>query len=124
MSTTPFSFGTAERKVLIVLLYMVPVGVLAATGVTVFTRDAPRFEEELGKYFLCEAIPSPGQPCTGGYRKYSHPVVTIIAAVLVGLLPLVNLIFIIDTHLVKNLLQLLRRMVTKYQKPSFGANGT
>ena len=124
MSTTPVRIGTAERKILIVFVYNLITGFWAVVNFMLLTRDAPQFAEELGNYFHCEAMPFPGQPCTRGYRQYSHPVVTSIALVLLGLLSVVNLIFVIDTKWAKNLLQLLKRVFIKDRQPSSGATGT
>ena len=124
---TPFKIGTAERKILIVFVYYVIFGVFALTSYTLAARDALKFIEEITTYFLCEAVPNPEQPCTRGYDKYSRPVITTIAIVLLGLIPVASFVFTVDTGEVKKLLMVLRRKVktiTSTEQPSTSAVST
>lgn len=110
---TSFKFGSAECKLLVVFVCYVIAGILGITSFMLNARDAPTFIEAVGKYFLCEATPSPGQQCTKEYRHYHHPVVQAISILCLVLIPLVNLTFVMKSIKVKNLLKLVRRMTQK-----------
>ena len=75
---------------------------------TLGTKNAPKAAEEFRKYFLCEAIPKPGQVCERGFMQFSQPVLSTLAIVFLGLFPVPNLVFVIDSKHIKKLFRLFR----------------
>ena len=110
-SNSPLQISTAERKVLIVLLYYIAFSACALTSFTLAARDAPKLREELQNYFLCEALPDPTQPCTKSYRLHYLPFTVSISNIFVGLFPVVNLIFAIDLNELKLFIGWLRSKI-------------
>ena len=113
-----FKIGTAECKILILFLYYVILIIFATVGFVLNTRNAAKYDEEILQYFLCEATPIPGQPCARGYRQYSHPFTVKVSVLLLEIVPMLNLVFVIDTKMVNRLFHQLKKIITKYQKPS------
>ena len=100
--------GTAERKILIVFVYYIFLSVLALLTYSQATRDAEPFISELLSYFECERKGvDVNMPCdTSGYERFIvNIVLSTISFVLLGLYPVLNLIFVIDFQELKNLLK-------------------
>ncbi len=86
----------AQAKILIVLVYYIIVGVSALTFEGIFARNETRFLDELLEYFICEAAGT-GEPCDrSGYNEYNDPVSEAVAYILVGLIPLANLMYVMN----------------------------
>lgn len=93
-SENPFKISTAERKILIVLCYYVFVAVFSLIAFTIATRNNTAQTRELTKYFLCEQS-NPSTPCDrGSYERLAYPEITTISYVLLGLFPVVNLVYV------------------------------
>ena len=93
----------SERKLLIIICYYILVTVITLTGFTDLSRKSDLFEQRLNEYFLCELFGhDPNNPCdrTNLEETFSIPL-SIISYALHGVLPLVNLIFIIDAKEIK-----------------------
>lgn len=86
---------------MIIFIYFVIFGAFAVTVFTLGTKDALKAAEEFRKYFICEAIPKPGQVCERGFMQFSQPVLTTLATVFLGLIPVPNLVFVIDSKHIK-----------------------
>ena len=110
MSQSPFKISTAERKILIVFVYYIFLGVFALTSFTLGAKVSagPRSIDAFTKYFLCEAAPNPAETCERGYLAYDETELFSVAIVLLALFPVVNLIFTIDTKEAKKFFGLLR----------------
>ena len=100
-SKNPFKVGTAERKLLIIFCYYVVLGVIALTTFTVTTRNVELFTEELGQYFLCEAV-GPEDPCDrSGFEELTHPELVAVSYVLLGIFPVFNVVFAVNVNELK-----------------------
>ena len=125
----PFQFGTAEKKLLIVFCYYVVLAAVALTGFTLSTRNNSQFIMDIQKYFLCEQSGcNSNRPCRINYNRYSYPSMTLLGYVLLGLFPVVNLIYAINLTELKEIVQKLRfkehqkkKAYSKSNTPSTGS---
>ena len=86
---------TAQVKVLFVLCYYIVFGVCVLSAYTEFSRTFARFVDELLAYFDCESAGT-GEPCDrSGYLDATNPVLSTASFVLLGLVPVVNLVFVV-----------------------------
>ena len=103
-------FGTAEKKILIILCYYATLYVVSLVAVTLSaSNDEPvlKFEE---RYFLCEqGGHNPSKPChQAEFENAAYPWITTISLILLALLPFVNLTYIVSTKEVKQLFCLIK----------------
>ena len=89
-----------ELKVFILLCYYVVLGVVVVASYTTTAGDTAvnNFSAELASYFLCEITGViPGKVCSRqGFEAFINPAFSIAGYMLVGLYPVVNLIFAIN----------------------------
>ena len=98
---TSSKFGMAEKKILVILCYYVILGAVALTTFTITIGSVERLTNELEQYFLCEAV-GPEDPCDRSeFEKLTHPELIGLSYVLLGLLPAVNLFFVINVNELK-----------------------
>ncbi len=106
--------GTPEKKILIASCYYVLLGVIALSAFTNMITDGEAIREEFDKYFLCESggiDPDDPEQCDrSGFEQYQIPGLTATASVLIGMFPVVNVVFAVN---VKDLKQFFRR----FRKP-------
>ena len=102
------STWTLEFKVVIVLCYYI---VLGAAVLTIFTHDLLNFnqiESMILKYFKCESMGmahSNGSICFNtehSTKRLFNPIPTTVATVILGFLPVVNLIYVIKFSVFKS----------------------
>ena len=123
------SIGTAERKILIAFVYYIFLAVLALLTYSQATRDDEPFVRALLSYFECERNGyDPDNPCdTSGYERF---IVSIVLAslsfILIGLYPLLNLVFVVDVQEFKQVLKKhfprLKRHVSSKSSSLFSKN--
>ena len=115
-----YKLGTAERKILIVSVYYIFLSVLALLTYSQATRDTEPFISELLSYFECERRGvNQNMPCdTSGFERFNSSfaiILSVISFILIGLYPVLNLIFVIDFQELKNLL---KRRLPRLFKPT------
>ena len=97
LKNNPFGLNVAERKLLIIFCYYVVSTVVNLTAFSDFASKSDIFEVELNRYFACElAGHDPSNPCPRTFEGVWTEVPVIIAYGLHGILPLVNLIFVVS----------------------------
>ena len=97
--------STAEAKIFIALSYYAVFGIFTLTYFSLFTSSGEAYFQEIQKYFVCEAKGS-GSACDRSqFEQYQHPWLRGLTFTLFGLLPLVNLIFVISWKDSKRALQ-------------------
>lgn len=103
LSISPFKIDTAERKILIIFCYYVLLGVIALITLTLATRNDNRLLEEIAAYFRCEFIGiDPQNPCDRSrYQELLNPELNCISYVLLGIFPVVNLVFAVNVEELK-----------------------
>ena len=96
----PFKISIAERKVLIVFCYFVLLVVVALTALASLTRISGQYSITLLEYWQCEATGfDPEKQCDRLYALFEEPgppALIAISNLLYLILPLVNLVFVIN----------------------------
>ena len=99
-SKKQFKISMAERKILIIFFYYVLLVVIALITFTASTRTAVQFAAAVADYWRCELTGvDPENPCNelrAILEGLSFPVLTSCSYVLVGILPAVNLVFVVN----------------------------
>ena len=124
-SKNPFSFGTAEKKLLIVFFYYLALNVLGFLIFSLFQRSAVLLQRELQRYFVCESQGyKPDSPCdrsrferlgsNRSYYGYGYPTISIIATNIVLLAPVVNFVFVVNIQLLKEKFTAFRTKITSF----------
>ena len=96
----PFKISIAERKVLIVLCYFVLLVVVSLTALAITVRNSGQYGVTLLEYWQCEATGvDPEKQCDRLYALFEElgpPALIAISNLLYLILPLVNLVFVIN----------------------------
>ena len=103
LSKSPFKIDTAEKKILIIFCYYIILGVIGLVTFTFATRNDDRILEEIAGYFTCE-LPGidPLNPCDRSrYQALLDPELNCFSYILLGLFPVVNLIFAVNADKLK-----------------------
>lgn len=102
-SQSPFKIGAAERKLLIVFCYYVVLAVISLTSFTMSTRDASAIATHTLEYFLCEqGGHNPETPCSrAAIDEMTDPVISTMSYILLGLFPIVNLVYALNVQELK-----------------------
>ena len=108
-SRRPLKFGTAEKKIFIVLCYYVLLSIVSLTALSLNTGVAGPLRAAIERYFICElGGHNPSDPCSRSeFEKFTYPWVTTLAFILLSLLPFVNLVYAVTIQDAK---QLCRRL--------------
>eukprot|EP00731_Ephydatia_muelleri_P010669 Em0005g1255a len=104
-SKSPIRLGTAEKKVLIVFIYYVLLGIIALAAFGINVRTGNAFAIALVAYFACEST-MPGN-CEASRNKAlnnTFPGLTDTAYILLALFPLVNLVYAFNFNELKDIL--------------------
>ena len=123
---SPFKIDTAERKILIIFCYYVILGVIVLITFSFATRNDDRLLEEITGYFTCE-LPGidPQNPCDRSrYQSLLNPELNCISYILLGLFPVVNLIFAVNAEEIKQWCACARNfslISTSRESPSTGS---
>lgn len=106
-----FKIGTAERKLLIVFCYYVLLAAIALTTFTLSIKDTSEITEHLINYFSCERDGhNSSNPCSRSeLEALNNPTLTTLSYVLLGLFPVVNLVYAVNIDELKVYLQCLRK---------------
>ena len=97
--------GTAEKKVLIVFLYYVLLGIVALASFGINIRTVNAFVSALSAYFACEST-TPGN-CESSRNtalQNTFPGLTNTTYILLALFPLVNLVYAFNFNELKEIL--------------------
>ena len=126
LSKSPFKIDTAERKILIIFCYYVILGVIVLITFSFATRNDGRLLEELTGYFTCE-LPGidPQNPCDRSrYQSLLNPELNCFSYVLLGIFPVVNLIFAVNVEEIKQWCACARQFRTISTSKESSSNGT
>ncbi len=102
----PLKLGTAEKKLLVIIVYYVLLAVLALTTFTIFSQTLPLFMKNLFDYFVCERNgSSESEPCDqGGFQDLTNPIPANMSFVLLAVNPWLNLVFALNIRELKEFL--------------------
>lgn len=92
-----------EMKVLIILFYYVLLGVCTLTTFSVHSRNMQLFTSGLVSYFLCESTgTNDGKVCDRtAFEQFSNPIPAAFSFILLGLYPVINLIYVVKIQELK-----------------------
>ena len=85
------------------LCYYIPLAVIDTTTLTIAARNSELFAARLRDYFSCEQSGhDPNNPCDRkSLSEISHPDLAVTALVLLGIFPVVNLVYAINIRELK-----------------------
>jgi len=106
-----------EMKVLIILFYYILLGVCSLTTFSVTSRNMQLFTSGLVSYFLCESTgTNDGKVCDRtAFEQFSNPIPAALSFILLGLYPVVNLIYVVN---IQELKQKGKRLTRKFSRPT------
>ena len=95
--------STAQKKILVSLCYYVVMAVVSITSYTISLRNADPFATHLRNYFSCEAPGhNPDALCDRSpFRQLANPEISTIGHILLALIPLANLVYVLNARDVK-----------------------
>ena len=92
---------TAEVKLFIIFCYFFVFLALTQTAFTVTLRNQAKFVAELTEYFFCEAAGIQGNICERSFERLASDVPVAIGYALLGLYPIVSLIYVVNVEEIK-----------------------
>ena len=102
--------GTAERKILIVICYCIMLVMVVMTGYIIVSRNEEVVMAAIKEYWQCEAIGiDPDRPCIemrASFEELTYPGLNILAYLIFGLSPAINLIFVVNIKELKKKLKI------------------
>ncbi len=102
------ALNKAERKLIIIFTYYMVFATLTLVYYSIVTGNYDNFEEAVIDYFSCEAGGyNPVSPCPKDYEQYTYPELQATIYIVMGFIPSVNLIYVIDV-------QRMRKEVTEW----------
>ena len=91
-----WKLSTAETKIILVLCYYALFGIVALSYFAVESSKQDDLFLAIQQYFVCEAVGS-GMECDrSGFETYNYHFLTILVYMMLGLIPAVNLTFVIN----------------------------
>ena len=99
----PWKFSTAESKIILVLCYY---ALFAMVALSYFSIDTAQQEDRIAavkQYFVCEAAGSGVECDRSGFSHFGHHVLSVLVYLMLGLIPAVNLTFVINWTVAKDL---------------------
>ncbi len=117
-SKSPFSFGVAEKKLVIIFAYFIALEVMTLISFSLSQRNTSQLTQELGKYFTCELNGhDPSDPCDRtAFERLRYPTVVILGNMLLLLIPLVNMVYVVDFQFLQSKMSSKKRNVIERQR--------
>ena len=116
---------TAEKKLILVFAYYIVFGVLALVLFSVTFRDLDEFRDSVTDYFVCEAFgEDPDNPCPRDYEDFRHRDLESAVYLLMGFIPVVSLVFIINIESVKKGVKTLTQLFSTTATASVSSDQT
>ena len=91
-----WKLSTAETKIVVVLCYYALFGLVALSYFSVESAYQEEQFQVIQQYFVCEAVGSGTECDRSGFDNFGYHGLTILAYLMLGLLPAVNLTFVIN----------------------------
>ncbi len=88
----------AEKKLIFIFAYYIVFAVLTLVFYSLTISDLDNFLDAVTEYFKCEATGhNPDSPCPKSYEQYKYPQIGATVYILMGFIPVVNLVFVINS---------------------------
>ena len=114
---------TAELKILIVFAYFLIFFILVNCRDALHIAENASFRDTVGRYFLCEAVGyTPGRCNREELEQFVYPLLNITFYIMAFLLPVVNLMFVINCRILKEQVKELSLLRSLKSQPSSKAN--
>ena len=112
-SRNPFSFGTAEKKLLIVSFYYVVLVVIGLLSFSLAHKCGGPLQKELQRYFICESQGhNPDNPCDRSqFEQLNYSAVFILSISMILLAPVIDFVFIVKVQLLKKKLTAFKNII-------------
>ena len=91
-----WKLSTAETKIIVVLCYYALFGLVSLSYFAVESSNQDDFLLAIQQYFVCEAVGSGNECNLSGFDTYEFHFLTILVYMMLGFVPAVNLIFVIN----------------------------
>ena len=100
-----FRANAAEIKILIALTYYFLLGAFITAAVTIPAYGFSQFNTDISNYFLCESSgTNPNKVCDREFERFNSRMVFITALLIVGMFPIVNLVYVLNVQELKKIL--------------------
>ncbi len=108
----------AEIRILIALCYYFLLGFFMLTAITIPATNRPSFIADISDYFLCESTGADSNKdvCARNFERFNSRMVLIAALLIVGMFPVVNLIYVLNVQEIKKILS--RRLKKRHTQQS------
>ena len=90
-----WNFSTAETKILVILCYYAIFGIVALIYFALASADLNEFIDAILEYFICEGAGLQVECDRSQFEQYTYFGLVMFTVFLLGLLPCVNLVFVI-----------------------------
>ena len=96
----------AEIKILIALCYYFLLTAFLLAAITIPATNYPNFMADISEYFLCESTgTNPNKKvCERNFERFDSRMVLIASILIVGMFPIVNLIYVLNVQEIKKIL--------------------
>ena len=113
-----WKISTAETKIILVLCYYAVFGIVAMSYMSVEIGEQEDEITAITEYFICEAVGSGhGAECDrSGFDHFGYHGLIVLVYWLLGLIPVINLVFVINWTVTK---ESVRHNWMKYSKGNF-----
>ena len=91
-----WKISTAETKIMIVLCYYALFCIVALSDITIEIGERENTTTAITQYFLCEAVGSGVECDRSGFDHFGYHGLAVLVYLLLGLIPVINLIFVIN----------------------------
>ena len=96
------TFHTAETKLMLLSLAFIAFAVVALVYGSIATADLEEAFHALEDYFVCESQRTGDFDCNRkAVEQFNHPILNVITVILLGLIPAVNFLFLINWRVMK-----------------------
>ena len=91
-----WKLSTAETKIIVVLCYYALFGLVALSYFAVESANQEEQFQAIQQYFVCEAVGSGTECDRSGFDNFGYRGLIVLADLMLGLIPTVNLTFVIN----------------------------
>ena len=121
LKTGVWKISTAETKIIVVLCYYALFGIVALSFFSLETAQQDDQIMAVQQYFVCEAAGSGVECDRSGFDRFEIHGLVVLVYILLGLIPAVNLTFVINWTVAKDSL---KRIWKKYSLSIFSTQTT
>ena len=114
-SNTTLQIGKVEIKLMVVLIYYIVLVSILLSTLTVFSRNFTTLKEAMIRYFSCEVGGNNQQCSLDDIDRLSHPFLLTSTYFFICMLPVFNLIYVVNVKEIKDTLRKWKRTKKRMQ---------